>query len=169
VAKEREGPNMKIIKVVVCMLAVIMVLTGCGGDGKSKVNTREIIIPKTEFYKYLYIQGVNDQGVSTEKTGKLIKESAKVQDFIRLVNRSVVMVPKTEKQASIVKQLDKHGSYIVALGDTEKMDKLTYKIYMLKDGTLFFQDTMKKEMTYMTVKKEPKKLEEMKKLLGVKF
>ncbi|MGX9135275.1 hypothetical protein ACWV26_13015 [Rummeliibacillus sp. JY-2-4R] len=150
------------------ILALIVGLVGCGQQS-SKVNTREIIIPKTEFYQYLYIQGVNDKGISTKDTGKIIANPATVQDFIRIVNRSVVMVPKSEEQAKIVKQLDKQGSYIVALGDTNEMNKLTYKIYMLKDGSIFFQDTMKKEMTYMTVNKEPAKLDKVKKLLDINF
>ncbi len=150
------------------IVALIVGLVGCGQQN-SKVNTREIIIPKTEFYQYLYIQGVNDKGVSTKDTGKTIANPATVQDFIRIVNRSVVMVPKSEKQAEVVKQLDQQGSYIIALSDTKEMNKLTYKIYMLKDGTIFFQDTMKKEMTYMTVKKEPAKLEKAKKLLDINF
>jgi len=159
---------MKFFKASLLILVLVIGLVGCGKDG-SKVNTREIIIPKTEFYQYLYIQSVNDKGVSTKETGKLIEDPATVQDFIRIVNRSVVMVPKSEKQAEVVKQLDKQGSYIIALGDTKSMDKLTYKIYMLKDGTIFFQDTMKKEMTYMTVEKEPEKLEKAKKLLAINF
>ncbi|WP_397539301.1 hypothetical protein [Rummeliibacillus pycnus] len=159
---------MKFLKTLLLLIALVIGLVGCD-NSSSKANTREIIIPKSEFYQYLYIQSVNDRGVSTKETGKLIKAPATVQDFIRLVNRSVVMVPKTEKQAEVVKQLDKQGSYIIALGDTKSMDKLTYKIYMLKDGTIFFQDTMKKEMTYMTVKKEPEKLEKAKKLLDINF
>ncbi|MFJ8262144.1 hypothetical protein ACIQ4I_09340 [Rummeliibacillus sp. NPDC094406] len=159
---------MKFLKTLLLLIALVIGLVGCD-NSSSKANTREIIIPKSEFYQYLYIQSVNDQGVSTKETGKLIKDPATVQDFIRLVNRSVVMVPKTEKQAEVVKQLDKQGSYIIALGDTKSMDKITYKIYMLKDGTIFFQDTMKKEMTYMTVKKEPEKLEKAKKLLSINF
>lgn len=159
---------MRIFKASLLVIALVIGLIGCGKDD-DKVNTREIIIPKTEFYKYLYIQSVNDKGVSTEDTGKLIEDPALVQDYIRLVNRSVVMVPKSEKQAEVVKQLDKKGSYIIALGDTKDMNKKTYKIYMLKDGTIFFQDTMKKEMMYMTVKKETEKLEKAKKLLDINF
>ncbi|WP_102691344.1 hypothetical protein [Rummeliibacillus pycnus] len=164
---------MKFLKTSLFIIAVVIGLVGCGNSiskvSISKVNTREIIIPKSEFYQYLYIQSVNNHGVSTKETGKLVKDPAIVQDFIRLVNRTVVMIPKSEKQAEVVKQLDKQGSYIIALGDTKTMNKLTYKIYMLKDGTIFFQDTMKKEMTYMTIKKEPKKLEKAKKLLAIHF
>ncbi|MGG0658628.1 hypothetical protein [Rummeliibacillus pycnus] len=159
---------MKFFKASLLIAALVIGLVGCGKDD-TKENTREIIIPKTEFYQYLYIQSVNDKGVSTKETGKLIDNPATVQDFIRTVNRSVVMVPKTEKQAEVVKQLDKQGSYIVALGDTKEMNKLTYKIYLLKDGTIFFQDTMKKEMMYMTVKKEPEKIEKAKKILDINF
>ena len=159
---------MRLLKASLLVMVLIIGLVGCG-KGDSKANTREIIIPKTEFYQYLYIQSVNDKGVSTKETSKLIQDPAVVQDYIRTVNRSVVMVPKSEKQAKVVKQLDKKGSYIVALGDTKEMNKLTYKIYMLKDGTIFFQDTMKKEMMYMTVKKEPKKLEKAKEILDINF
>ena len=159
---------MKFLKTLLLIIALGIGLVGCG-NSNAKVNTREIIIPKSEFYQYLYIQSVNDHGVSTKQTGKLVQDPATVQDFIRIVNRSVVMTPKTEKQAEVVKQLDKQGSYIIALGDTKSMNKLTYKIYMLKDGTIFFQDTMKEEMTYMTLKKEPEKLEKAKKLLAIHF
>lgn len=159
---------MKFFKASLLLVALVTGLFGCS-NGNAKVNTRQIIIPKTEFYQYLYIQSVNAKGVSTKETGKLIDNPATVQDFIRTVNRSVVMVPKTEKQAEVVKQLDKQGSYIVALGDTKELNKLTYKIYLLKDGTIFFQDTMKKEMMYMTVNKEPEKIEKTKKILDINF
>lgn len=155
---------MKLFKVSLLILALIISLIGCG-----KNTTREMIIPKSEFYQYLYIHSVNDKGVSTKETEKLIKDPATVQDYIQIVNRSVVTVPKSEKQAKVVKQLDKQGSYIIALGDTKDMNKKSYKIYMLKDGTIFFQDTMKKEMMYMTVKKDPEKLIETKKLLNINF
>ncbi|MGM9968676.1 MAG: hypothetical protein ACI383_14400 [Rummeliibacillus sp.] len=157
-----------LFKTFLLVSALVIGLVGCG-KGNSKANTREIIIPKTEFYQYLFIQSVDDKGISTKETSKLVEDPAVVQDYIRTVNRSVVMVPKTEKQAEVVKQLDKQGSYIIALGDTKEMNKLTYKIYMLKDGTIFFQDTMKKEMMYMTVKKEPEKLEKVKKILDINF
>lgn len=159
---------MRMFKTFLLVSALVIGLVGCGKEN-SKVNTREIIIPKTEFYQYLFIQSVDDKGISTKNTSKLVEDSAVVQDYIRTINRSVVMVPKTEKQAEVVKQLDKQGSYIIALGDTKEMNKLTYKIYMLKDGTIFFQDTMKKEMMYMTVKKEPEKLEKVKKILDINF
>ncbi|RIJ63192.1 MULTISPECIES: hypothetical protein [unclassified Rummeliibacillus] len=157
-----------LFKTFLLVSALVIGLVGCGKEN-SKANTREIIIPKTEFYQYLFIQSVDDKGISTKETSKLVEDPAVVQDYIRTVNRSVVMVPKTEKQAEVVKQLDKQGSYIIALGDTKEMNKLTYKIYMLKDGTIFFQDTMKKEMMYMTVKKEPEKLEKVKKILDINF
>lgn len=159
---------MRILKAFLIVFALVIGLVGCGKED-SKVNTREIIIPKTEFYQYLFIQSVNDKGVSTKDTSKLIDDPAIVQDYIRTINRSVVKVPKSEKQAEVVKQLDEQGSYIIALGDTKELNKLTYKIYMLKDGTIFFQDTMKKEMMYMTVKKEPEKLEKAKKILDINF
>lgn len=157
-----------LFKTFLLVSALVIGLVGCGKEN-SKANTREIIIPKTEFYQYLFIQSVDDKGISTKETSKLVEDPAVVQDYIRTVNRSVVMVPKTEKQAEVVKQLDKQGSYIIALGDTKEMNKLAYKIYMLKDGTIFFQDTMKKEMMYMTVKKEPEKLEKVKKILDINF
>lgn len=155
---------MKFFKVSLLILVLIISLIGC-----QKNTTREMIIPKSEFYQYLSIHSVNDNGVSTKGTQKLITEPATVQDYIRIVNRSIVTVPKSEKQAKVVKQLDKQGSYIIALGDTKDMNKRSYKIYMLKDGTIFFQDTMKKEMMYMTVKKEPKKLEKAKEILDINF
>ncbi|MBQ0140348.1 MAG: hypothetical protein KBT36_13765 [Kurthia sp.] len=157
------------------MVMFALILSGCGSSAakqsdKEKVSTKQLIIPKADFYEYVYIQGLNDEGVPSEDTRMTISDITIVKDTLALVDRLVVMRPKYEKDIESVKQLREKGSYILGFGDTKDFRGQTYSIYLLKDGTFYYQDTLGgTEIMYVTIDKHEDILKEIKEKLNVNF
>lgn len=161
--------------IVFILLAVVLVLSACSSNSdkesdKDKVSTKQLIIPKADFYEHLYVQGLDEEGVASEKTRLTNSDVATVKDVLKLVDRLVVMKPKYEKDIESVKQLRESGSYILAFGDTDDFRGQTYTIYLLKDGTFYYQDILGgKDITYVTIDTHPEILEEIKEMLNIDF
>lgn len=159
----------------VLIMMFVLILAGCGSSAtqqsdKEKVSTKQLIIPKADFYEYVYIQGLNDKGLPSEETRLISSDITKVKDTLALVDRLVVMRPKYEKDIESVKQLREKGSYILGFGDTEDFRGQTYSLYLLKDGTFYYQDTLGgKEIMYVTIDTHKDILNKIKELLGVTF
>ncbi|MBK3493281.1 hypothetical protein JFL43_00045 [Viridibacillus sp. YIM B01967] len=159
---------MKAWKMLLFIVLTLVVVSACGKDDKT-VKTKEIKIPDTEEYKSLYAQGVNEEGVGTNDTRKTISDQKIIQTFIEKVNLMEVIKPKLEEDTANVKELHNQGNYIIALSKSEDVNGKTYKLYFLKDGTVFFQDPVKKEMTFMSAQKDTALYEEVKGLLDIQF
>ncbi|MGE7625072.1 hypothetical protein ACQKMD_19190 [Viridibacillus sp. NPDC096237] len=159
---------MKTWKIVLMILMTLMIVSACGKDDKMS-KTKEIKIPDTEDYQSLYVQGVNEEGVGTDTTRKTITDKEIIQSFIQKVNLMEVIKPKSDKDTANVKELHNQGNYIIALSKSADVTGKTYKLYVLKDGTVFFQDPVKKEMTYISAKKNTALYKEVKELLGIEF
>lgn len=155
------------------IVAILFVLTGCSsGDGEAKENktTKQLIIPKATHYAYLYVSGVDEKGVASPETKLVNSDIATVKDVIAMLNRLVVKKPKYENEIESVKQLDEQGSYIIAFGDTKDFRGETYKIYMMKNGDFYYQDTLgSKDMAYVTVEQHQDILKEVKAKLKIDF
>jgi len=163
-----EGNYLKTWKIVLLLLITLVVVSACGKEDKANEN-KKIKIPDTEDYQSLYVQGVNNEGVGTDSTRKIITDKKIIQSFIEKVNLMEVIVPKLEEDTENVKELHNQGNYIIALSKSTDLSGKTYKLYVLKDGTVFFQDPVKKEMTYMSAKKNTALYKEVKELLAIDF
>lgn len=158
----------------VLMIIFVLVLSGCSSvakeTDKEKVSTKQLIIPKADFYEHVYIQGVNEEGIPTEDTRLTNSDVTTVKDILALVDRLVVMRPKYEKDIESVKQVREQGSYILGFGDTKDFRGQSYSIYLLKDGTFYYQDTLgSSDIMYVTIDTHKDILKEIKEKLNVDF
>ncbi|GEK33939.1 hypothetical protein [Kurthia sibirica] len=158
----------KLCKSILIMLAVVLLIS-CD-SGNAKIQTKQLIIPKADFYEYVYIQGLDDDGMASTNTQKTYSDKVLVKDVLKIVDRVVVKKPKYEKDIQSVKQLHDKGSYILAFGDTGDFRGRSYTIYLLKDGTLYYQDILGgKDISFVSVDKHPDKVKEILDLLKIDF
>lgn len=68
-----------------------------------------------------------------------------------------------------IKELNTQGNYIFVLSDSKKMNNKLYSMNFFKDGSIQFQRTDKKELTYMSKERHPKLLKELKNSLKINF
>lgn len=158
-------------KFLVVIIILTFALVGCNSNNRANgETTKQLIIPEAGHYNHVYMQGILKGGGSSEDTTVKNDDLATVKDVIKLVDRLVVKKPKYEKDIQSIKELDQEGSYILAFGDSADFRGKTYSIYLMKDGTVFYQDTQgSKDMAYVSVEKHGEVIEEVKKRLDVKF
>jgi len=146
-------------------------VVGCDiNSNADEETTKQLIIPEAGHYNHVYMQGILKGGGSSKDATVQNDDLATVKDVIKLVDRLVVKKPKYEKDIHSIEELDQEGSYILAFGDSADFRGKTYTIYLMKDGTVFYQDTQgSKDMTYVSIEKHDEVIEEVKKKLGVAF
>lgn len=158
-------------RLLMIVFVIFFALVGCESNSNAdEGTTKQLIIPEAGHYNHVYMQGISEEGGSNKDATVLNDDLATVKDVIKLVDRLVVKKPKYEKDIQSIKELDQEGSYILAFGDSADFRGKTYTIYLLKDGTVFYQDTQgSKDMAYVSVEKHGEVIEEVKKRLDVKF
>lgn len=150
------------------MIFSIVLLSGCSNKEEYSKST-VLNIPNVSDYTFLYVQGVDDKGMASESTSKLINDNKKIREFISKVNKMEVIQPSNKELNEKSKELNIQGNYMFVLSDSEKMDNKAYAMNLFKDGSIQFQHTEKNELVYISKEKHPKLLKELKKLLEIKF
>lgn len=144
-------------------MLTLLVVSACGEEDKT-TKTKEIKIPDIEEYQSIYAQGVG-----TDDTRKTITNQQTIHTFIEKVNLMEVIKLKSEEEAENMKELDNQGNYIIALSKSKDINGKSYKMYFMKDGTVFFQDPVKSEMTYISAQQNNALYEEVRELLDIQF
>lgn len=161
---------MRSVGKVMLIILTVIILAACNAND-AKVTTKQLIIPKADYYEYVYIKGLTTEDTASSETQKTFSDKVLVKDLLKIVDRVVVKKPKYEKDVASITQLNKSKSYILAFGDTEDFRGKTYTIYLLKDGTMYYQEIIDggKDIAFVSVDKHPDKVKEIIKLLKVDF
>lgn len=161
--------ELKRIKILVyAMIMSIVFLSGCVNK-EEHIKSTVLNIPNVSEYTILYVQGVDDKGMASESTSKMINDNKKIREFISKVNKMEVIKPPNKELNEKSKELNVQGNYMFVLSDSEKMNNKVYVTNFFKDGSIQFQHTGKNELVYISKEKHPKLLKELKKSLGIKF
>ncbi|MFE4814721.1 hypothetical protein ACFQ9Y_27080 [Peribacillus simplex] len=159
---------MKGIKILLSIMISIVFLSGCVNEEKSSISS-VINIPYVNDYTFLYVQGVDENGVASESTNKIINDDKKIKEFISKVNKMEVIKPPSKELTEKVKELNHKGNYTFTLSDKETMDNKVYSMNYFKDGSIQFQQPDKKEIVFLSKEKHPELLNELKELLGITY
>ncbi|KOR80515.1 hypothetical protein AM232_20195 [Bacillus sp. FJAT-21352] len=168
---------MRIFKMFSMCILMIIFLNACSLE---TTKTKSIIleIPSGDEYTTLLVQGVDDDGVTSQSTSKVITDSNEIQAFIEKVNKMEVVQPPNKELLEKSKELNKKGNYFFVLSDKETMDNKVYTINFFSDGRIMFQEPNGKKqetngeeqkMMYFSKEKHTDVLLEMKELLNIKF
>ncbi|WP_375090436.1 hypothetical protein [Peribacillus sp. RS7] len=159
-----------------CILMIIF-LNACSLE--TTKTKREILeMPNEDEYTTLLVQGVDEEGVTSQSTSKAITDINEIQAFIEKVNKMEVVQPPNKELLEKSKELNKKGNYFFVLSDKETMDNKVYTINFFSDGRIMFQEPNGKKqetngaeqkMMYLSKEKHSDVLLEMKELLNIKF
>ncbi|WP_273835164.1 hypothetical protein [Guptibacillus sedimenti] len=152
---------MNLMKVIIVSMLSFTILCGCGAGS----DTIEI----QGEYKFLTIQGVDNNGVVSKETKKEVEDIDKISTFIQKIESVEVTEQKPEKIKEKNKLLNESGNYIIALAENEKLQGKTYFINMFEDGSFIYQDPSGTRLKYVSIENHPKVYEEVKKLLMISF
>ncbi|TKD69766.1 hypothetical protein [Pseudalkalibacillus hwajinpoensis] len=150
---------MNLMKVIIVSMLSFTILCGCGSD------TIEI----EGEYKFLTIQGVDNNGVASKETKKEVEDIDKISTFIQKIESVEVTEQKPEKIKEKNKLLNETGNYIIALAENEKLQGKTYFINMFEDGSFIYQDPSGTRLKYVSIQNHPNLYEEVKKLLMISY
>jgi hypothetical protein len=145
-----------------------VLISGCASEEK-KVASTSIDIPNVDEYTVLYIQGVDDNGVSSEATSEYITEDKEIKSFVEKINKMEVVKPPKKEMTEKVKELNNQGNYTFVLSDSKRMDNKAYYMNFFKDGSIQFQDTVEKEMIYLSKENHPELIKELKNTFNINF
>lgn len=159
---------MKGIKLLLSMIIIIVFLIGCINKGESR-KSYVINIPYVNDYTYLYIQGVDENGVASESTSKMINDRMKIKEFISRINKMEVIKPPSKELTEMVKELNHQGNYTFVLSDKETLDNKVYTMNFFKDGSIQFQHPNKTELLYLSKEQHLELLKELKEILGITY
>lgn len=156
---------------------MIAFLNACSLD-TTKTKSEILEIPNIEEYTTLLVQSVDEEGVSSNSTSKVITDINEIQAFIEKVNKMEVVQPPNKELLEKSKELNKKGNYFFVLSDKETMDNKVYTMNFFSDGRIMFQEPNEKKqeangaeqkMMYLSKEKHTDVLLEMKELLNIKF
>ena len=159
---------MKVNRFLFILTLSIFFLSGCLNNEENNESAK-LELPNVSDYSYLMVQGVDENGVSSEATSKIVKDDKKIDEFISKVNKMEVIMPPNKELTRKVKELRNPGNYIFVLSDNVAMDNKVYNMNFFKDGSIQFQHLDKNEIVYISKEKHPKLLKELKELLGIKY
>ncbi|MBS4190387.1 hypothetical protein KHA94_09265 [Bacillus sp. FJAT-49705] len=159
---------MKVIRILLSTIISIVFLSGCVNEGEISKST-EINIPYVNDYTFLNVQGVEEGGIASNSTSKIINDDKKIKEFISKINKMEVIKPPSKELTEKVKELNLIGNYIFTLSDKETMDNKVYSMNFFKDGSIQFQHPDKKEIVYLSKEKHPELLKELKELLELTY
>ncbi|MBX9958388.1 hypothetical protein ABKP09_26045 [Peribacillus frigoritolerans] len=159
-----------------CTLMIVF-LNACSLD-TTKTKSEILEIPNIDEYTTLLVQSVDEEGVSSESTSKVITDINEIHAFIDKVNKMEVVQPPNKELLEKSKELNKKGNYFFVLSDKETMDNKVYTMNFFSDGRIMFQEPNGKKqeangagqkMMYLSKEKHSDVLLEMKELLNIKF
>lgn len=159
---------MKVNRFLFILTLSTFFLSGCLNNEENNESTK-LELPNVSDYSYLIVQGVDENGVSSEATSKIVNDDKKIDKFISKVNKMEVIMPPNKELTQKVKELRNQGNYIFVLSDNVAMDNKVYNMNFFKDGSIQFQHLDKNEIVYISKEKHPKLLKELKELLGIKY
>ncbi|MCY8940233.1 hypothetical protein QUF81_00950 [Peribacillus simplex] len=168
---------MRIFKMFSMCILMIIFLNACSLE-TTKTKNKILEIPNEDEYTTLLVQGVDEDGVSSESTSKVITDINDIQAFIEKVNKMEVVQPPNKELLEKSKELNKKGNYFFVLSDKETMDNKVYTMNFFSDGRIMFQEPNGKKqeangagqkMMYLSKEKHSDVLLEMKELLNIKF
>ncbi|MFD0048159.1 hypothetical protein ACFVHQ_02280 [Actinomycetes bacterium NPDC127524] len=160
----------------VCMSAILF-LNACSPDA-AKTKSQVLNIPNSKQYTTLFVQGVNNNGVSTESTTAFISDHNQLSAFIKKMDKMEVEQPSGKEITDKIKDLNTKGNYIFVLSDKKTMDNKVYTMDFFSDGRILFQEPNGKtqaangageKLMYFSAEKHPELLHEMKKELNITF
>ncbi|MFE4814766.1 hypothetical protein ACFQ9Y_27315 [Peribacillus simplex] len=122
----------------VCILMIVC-LNACSLD-TTKTKSEILEIPNKDEYTTLLVQSVDENGVSSESTSKVITDINEIQAFIEKVNKMEVVQPPNKELLEKSKELNKKGNYFFVLSDKETMDNKVFTINFFSDGRIMFQE-----------------------------
>ena len=152
---------------IVFSLILSTFLYGCGQKVEENGGSSILNIPNTNYYTYLFVQGVDEHGAASE--GENIYDGKKVEQFISKVDKMEVVKPSSKEIDLKNKELNQEGNYIFALSDSDELENNVYYMTFFKDGSIYFQYPDKNVLAYISKEKNPKLLEEVKVLLDIDF
>ncbi|MED3690000.1 hypothetical protein ACFWMS_28995 [Peribacillus butanolivorans] len=168
---------MRIFKMFSMCILMIIFLNACSLE-TTKKKSEILEIPNEDEYTTLLVQGVDEDGVTSQSTSKVITDINEIQAFIEKVNKMEVVQPPNKELLEKSKELNKKGNYFFVLSDKETMDNKVYTINFFSDGRIMFQEPNGKKqetngaeqkMMYLSKEKHSDVLLEMKELLNIKF
>ncbi|MFJ7311133.1 hypothetical protein [Peribacillus frigoritolerans] len=168
---------MRIFKMFSMCILMIIFLNACSLE-TTKTKSKILEIPNEDEYTTLLVQGVDEDGVTSQSTSKVITDINEIQDFIEKVNKLEVVQPPNKELLEKSKELNKKGNYFFVLSDKETMDNKVYTINFFSDGRIMFQEPNGKKqeingaeqkMMYLSKEKHTDVLLELKELLNIKF
>ena len=159
---------MKVNRFLFILTISTFFLSGCLNNEENNESTK-LELPNVSDYSYLIVQGVDENGVSSEATSTIVKDDKKIDEFISKVNKMEVIMPPNKELIQKVKELRNPGNYIFVLSDNVAMDNKVYNMNFFKDGSIQFQHLDKNEIVYLSKEKHPILLKELKELLGIKY
>ncbi|WP_144529189.1 hypothetical protein [Peribacillus simplex] len=168
---------MRIFKIFSMCILMIIFLNACSLE-TTKTKSGILEIPNEDEYTTLLVQGVDEDGVTSQSTSKVITDINEIQAFIEKVNKMEVVKPPNKELLEKSKELNKKGNYFFVLSDKETMDNKVYTINFFSDGRIMFQEPNGKKqetngaeqkMMYLSKEKHSEVLLEMKELLNIKF
>lgn len=157
---------MKNILCSIVLIVLIISLSGCMGD---KEISSSINIPNINDYTVLYIQSVDKNGAASESTSKYITDKNDIETFIKKINKMEVIKPSNKKFINKSKELNKQGNYMIVLSDSKKMDHEMYSMIFYEDGSIHFESEDENKIIYVSKKKHPSLLKELKSDFHVTF
>lgn len=158
---------MKTVSLIISMIS-IMLIYGCASHQEQAEST-SLDIPHESKYTVLYIQGVGEDGISSEETSKYITENKKLKSFIDAISKLEVVKPSEKEISEKVKELNEPGNYMFVLSDAKTMDHHVYHINVFKDGSIQFQGKDEQEIMYESKEKHPDLNQELKSTLNINF
>ncbi|MFS0599507.1 hypothetical protein AB1L16_22660 [Peribacillus frigoritolerans] len=168
---------MTIFKMFSMCILMIIFLNACSLE-TPKTKSGILEIPNEDEYTTLLVQGVDEDGVTSQSTSKVITDINEIQAFIEKVNKMEVVQPPNKELLEKNKELNKKGNYFFVLSDKETMDNKVYTMNFFSDGRIMFQEPNGKKqetngagqkMMYLSKEKHTDVLLEMKELLNIKF
>ncbi|MFJ5748522.1 hypothetical protein C6W19_19405 [Bacillus sp. RJGP41] len=168
---------MTIFKMFSMCILMIIFLNACSLE-TPKTKSGILEIPNEDEYTTLLVQGVDEDGVTSQSTSKVITDINEIQAFIEKVNKMEVVQPPNKELLEKSKELNKKGNYFFVLSDKETMDNKVYTMNFFSDGRIMFQEPNGKKqetngagqkMMYLSKEKHTDVLLEMKELLNIKF
>ncbi|MGN7397303.1 hypothetical protein [Peribacillus frigoritolerans] len=168
---------MTIFKMFSMCILMIIFLNACSLE-TPKTKSGILEIPNEDEYTTLLVQGVDEDGVTSQSTSKVITDINEIQAFIEKVNKMEVVQPPNKELLEKSKELNKKGNYFFVLSDKETMDNKVYTMNFFSDGRIMFQEPNGKKqetngagqkMMYLSIEKHTDVLLEMKELLNIKF
>lgn len=166
---------MRHFKIGSFFIMIALLLVACRSE---PAETIVLKIPNQESYTTLFIQGVDENGTTSEATSKISRDQEEIKAFIEKVNKTEVVKSPEHELMDYTKKLNEKGNYFFVLSDKETMDNNVYTMNFFDDGRILFQEPNGKKqepngagqkMIYLSKEKHSEMLQEWKDLFQITF